>query len=73
MLTLLMLPANLLAQAKTLYAVTRDDASAAEAVVDGLAEAEKLHSETVQRFSLRQSELSEKLARRLLDEGNTED
>ncbi len=46
--------------------------SAAGAAADGQAEAEKLRSETARVLSLRQSELSEKLARRLLDEGNTE-
>ncbi len=46
--------------------------SAAEAVADGLTEAEKLRSETARVLSLRRGELSEKLARRLLDEGNTE-
>ena len=45
--------------------------TAAEAVVDGRAEAEALHSETMRELDRRRDELSEKLARRLLDVGNT--
>lgn len=46
--------------------------AAAEAVVDKRAEAEALHSETMRELSARRDELAERLARRLLDAGNTE-
>ncbi|MBR5342268.1 MAG: hypothetical protein IK149_00060 [Oscillospiraceae bacterium] len=46
--------------------------AAAEAVVDARAEAEELHSETMRELDHRRDEISKKLARRLLDAGNTE-
>ena len=45
---------------------------AAETVVDMRAEAEALHAETLRELNRRRDELSEKLASRLLDKGNTE-
>lgn len=46
--------------------------AAAETVVDGRAEAETLHSETMRELAARRDELAQRLAAQLLNAGNTE-